>query len=52
VAIEAMKMEHEVRSPAGGTVTEVHVVAGEQVDAGRLLVVIADSGDGESGGGP
>jgi propionyl-CoA carboxylase alpha chain len=40
IAIEAMKMEHEVRAPADGTVTEVHVGAGEQVEAGRLLVVI------------
>ena len=51
VAIEAMKMEHEVRSPSDGIVTEVHVAAGEQVEAGRLLVVIdgPDSAtDGES----
>jgi len=47
VAIEAMKMEHEVRALADGTVTEVHVVAGEQVESGRLLVVI-DAGDGET----
>jgi acetyl/propionyl-CoA carboxylase alpha subunit len=40
VAIEAMKMEHEVRAVAGGTVSEVHVAAGEQVEAGRLLVVV------------
>ncbi len=40
VAIEAMKMEHDVRAPSDGTVTEVHVSAGEQVEAGRLLVVI------------
>ncbi len=40
VAIEAMKMEHEVRAPTDGTVTEVHVSAGEQVESGRLLVVI------------
>jgi propionyl-CoA carboxylase alpha chain len=46
VAIEAMKMEHEVRAPSAGTVTEVHVVAGEQVEAGRVLVVItADESD-------
>ncbi|MGD0381264.1 MAG: biotin carboxylase N-terminal domain-containing protein [Acidimicrobiales bacterium] len=44
VAIEAMKMEHEVRTPSDGTVTEVHVVAGEQVESGRLLVVI-DEGE-------
>ena len=46
VAIEAMKMEHEVRAPAAGTVTEVHVSAGEQVDAGRLLVVIDEATEG------
>jgi len=40
IAIEAMKMEHEVRAPTDGVVTEVHVAAGEQVEAGRLLVVI------------
>jgi propionyl-CoA carboxylase alpha chain len=40
VAIEAMKMEHEVRAPLAGTVSEVHVAAGEQVEAGRLLVVV------------
>jgi acetyl/propionyl-CoA carboxylase alpha subunit len=45
VAIEAMKMEHEVRAPTDGTVTEVHVTAGEQVEAGRLLVVIDGAGE-------
>jgi propionyl-CoA carboxylase alpha chain len=45
VAIEAMKMEHEVRAPRDGTVTEVHVTAGEQVEAGRLLVVIDGGGE-------
>ena len=33
-------MEHEVRAAVGGTVTEIHVAAGEQVQAGRLLVVL------------
>ena len=47
IAIEAMKMEHEVKATAGGTVTEVHVAAGEQVESGRLLVVITpDETDG------
>jgi biotin carboxyl carrier protein len=40
VAIEAMKMEHEVKATTGGTVAEVHVATGEQVESGRLLVVI------------
>jgi acetyl/propionyl-CoA carboxylase alpha subunit len=40
IAIEAMKMEHEVKAGVGGVVAEVHVAAGEQVEAGRLLVVV------------
>jgi acetyl/propionyl-CoA carboxylase alpha subunit len=40
IAIEAMKMEHEVKATTGGIVAEVHVSAGEQVESGRLLVVI------------
>jgi propionyl-CoA carboxylase alpha chain len=51
VAIEAMKMEHEVRAPSEGTVTEVHVSPGEQVEAGRLLVVI-EPADGDPDEGP
>jgi acetyl/propionyl-CoA carboxylase alpha subunit len=51
IAIEAMKMEHEIKATVAGTVTEVHVVAGEQVEAGRLLVVLTadESGPHESG---
>jgi propionyl-CoA carboxylase alpha chain len=51
VAIEAMKMEHEVRAQGAGTVTEVHVAAGDQVDAGRLLVVVLEPGAGGTGSG-
>ena len=40
LAIEAMKMEHEIKASAAGTVTEIHVSAGEQVEAGRLLAVV------------
>jgi len=40
IAIEAMKMEHEVKATTGGVVAEVHVAEGEQVESGRLLVVI------------
>jgi propionyl-CoA carboxylase alpha chain len=35
-----MKMEHTVASPANGTVGEVRVQAGQQVDAGSVLVVV------------
>ncbi|MHB8438724.1 MAG: biotin/lipoyl-containing protein [Acidimicrobiales bacterium] len=35
-------MEHEVHAPAAGIVREVHVEAGEQVEAGRLLVVVEE----------
>jgi propionyl-CoA carboxylase alpha chain len=41
LAIEAMKMEHEVKATVAGTVAEVHVAAGQQVEAGRLLVVVS-----------
>jgi acetyl/propionyl-CoA carboxylase alpha subunit len=40
MVIEAMKMEHPVRSPGDGIVAEVRVTLGTQVDAGALLVVI------------
>ena len=44
VAIEAMKMEHEIRAGHGGVISEVAVGAGDQVEAGRLLVVIDGTG--------
>ena len=37
VVIEAMKMEHTVRAPGGGVVTEVGVHEGQAVDAGTRL---------------
>jgi biotin carboxyl carrier protein len=40
VVVEAMKMEHELRAPRAGTVTEVAVAAGESVEAGTLLLVL------------
>jgi biotin carboxyl carrier protein len=43
VVLEAMKMEHTVASPADCTVTEVQVAAGQQVDAGAVLVVVDDT---------
>jgi acetyl/propionyl-CoA carboxylase alpha subunit len=47
VVLEAMKMEHTVTAPAGGAVTDVRVMAGQQVEAGAVLVVVADE-QGES----
>jgi propionyl-CoA carboxylase alpha chain len=38
LTIEAMKMEHQVVAPAAGTVAEVFVQAGQQLDHGQLLV--------------
>ncbi|MDA1081846.1 MAG: biotin/lipoyl-binding protein [Gemmatimonadetes bacterium] len=38
VAIEAMKMENELRAPAAGTVRAVHAKAGTPVEKGEMLV--------------
>jgi acetyl/propionyl-CoA carboxylase alpha subunit len=51
VVLEAMKMEHQVRAPADGRLTELRVSVGEAVDQGMVLAVVdsgADSG-GDSG---
>jgi propionyl-CoA carboxylase alpha chain len=40
VVLEAMKMEHHMAAPADGRVTEVGVVAGQQVDNGAVLLVL------------
>ena len=40
VLLEAMKMEHPVKSHEAGTVTEVRVTKGDQVENGAILVVI------------
>jgi len=45
VVIEAMKMEHEIVAPADGTVSEVLVSDGQQVEAGTVLVVIDEHAD-------
>jgi len=38
--LEALKMEHEIVAPAAGTVRELRVAAGAQVEAGAVLAVI------------
>jgi propionyl-CoA carboxylase alpha chain len=48
VVLETMKMEHAVRAPAAGVVTEVNVRVGQAVDTGTELALVtgdeADSG--------
>jgi len=43
--LEAMKMEHPVRSPADGVVREIRVETGAQVAAGDVLAVIGSAED-------
>ncbi len=43
VVIEAMKMEHAVSAPMAGTVTAVHVRAGDQVQRGGLLAEVTQT---------
>jgi len=40
LVLEAMKMESPVEAPAGGTVAEIRVEAGQQVDEDEVLVVL------------
>ncbi|WP_067471328.1 acetyl/propionyl/methylcrotonyl-CoA carboxylase subunit alpha [Actinomadura hibisca] len=42
VVLEAMKMEHRIAAPAAGTVAELNVSAGQQVEAGAVLAVISE----------
>jgi propionyl-CoA carboxylase alpha chain len=44
LALEAMKMEHQVVAPVGGTVAEIFVQVGQQLDHGQVLVRI-ETGD-------
>ncbi len=40
VIVEAMKMEHTVTAPVGGTVAELPVRAGQAVDMDAVLAVV------------
>jgi biotin carboxyl carrier protein len=40
--MEAMKMEHSVTAPRDGTVAQLMVVAGDQVDADALMIVVSE----------
>ena len=41
IAIEAMKMENELRAPAAGTVKAVHATPGAPVEKGAILIEFA-----------
>lgn len=41
VILESMKMEIPVAAPEAGTVTAIHVAAGDQVTEGQALVSIS-----------
>jgi biotin carboxyl carrier protein len=38
LVIEAMKMENEIRATASGTVKAVHVIPGQPIESGEMLV--------------
>jgi len=39
--IEAMKAKHDIRSPFAGSVTDVHVKIGDEIDSSKPIVTIA-----------
>ena len=53
VVLEAMKMEHSVRTPHEGTLARLNVSAGQTVDVGTVLAVVENAtgspADGASG---
>ena len=53
VVLEAMKMEHSVRTPHEGTLAQLNVSAGQTVDMGTVLAVVENAtgspADGASG---
>ena len=40
--LEAMKMQHQVTAPVTGTVAELHVTEGQQVEVGAVLAVVTE----------
>jgi propionyl-CoA carboxylase alpha chain len=43
LVIEAMKMEHAIRTPSAGVVTALPVTLGTQVDSGTVLALVEES---------
>jgi propionyl-CoA carboxylase alpha chain len=46
LTLEAMKMEHAIRAPRAGTVTQLQVAPGDQVEAGAILAVVTTEEEG------
>lgn len=40
--LEAMKMENEIKSGADATVKAIHVAAGDNIEAGHLMIELSD----------
>jgi len=40
--LEAMKREHTIAAPASGVLTELNVIAGQQVEVGTVLAVVEE----------
>ncbi|MEV5874219.1 biotin carboxylase N-terminal domain-containing protein [Streptomyces sp. NPDC052101] len=41
--VEAMKMQHQISAPVTGTLSALHVKAGQQVEPGTLLAVVQET---------
>jgi propionyl-CoA carboxylase alpha chain len=50
--LEAMKMQHRINAPADGTVAELPVQQGHQVDVGAVLAVLDPAGTDPAGTDP
>jgi propionyl-CoA carboxylase alpha chain len=50
VVLEAMKMEHSVRTPHEGRLAQLNVSAGQSVDMGTVLAVVEDATGSPAGG--
>lgn len=42
VVLEAMKMQHTIRTPSDGIVVKIPVAVAAQVDSGQVLAVVQD----------
>ncbi len=42
VILEAMKMENDIVTPYGGTVTSISVTKGQAVNSGDVLITVAE----------